>query len=72
MFNAPVWWNGRHKGLKIPRPKNRTGSIPVGGTRKADTRLGCLLFVIAEDSNPSNGTVRWTVPRRLDDADTIV
>ena len=24
---------GRHKGLKIPRSKIRTGSIPVSGTR---------------------------------------
>ena len=32
MFNAPVWWNGRHKGLKIPRWQQRTGSSPVTGT----------------------------------------
>ena len=25
---------GRHKGLKIPRPKKRTGSTPVSGTKK--------------------------------------
>ena len=25
---------GRHKGLKIPRRKKRTGSSPVAGTRK--------------------------------------
>ena len=28
----PVWWNGRHKGLKIPRWQQRTGSSPVTGT----------------------------------------
>ena len=25
---------GRRRGLKIPRPQNRAGSIPAGGTRK--------------------------------------
>ena len=28
----PVWWNGRHTGLKIPCPYGRTGSNPVTGT----------------------------------------
>ena len=28
----PMWWNGRHKGLKIPRRRLRTGSSPVIGT----------------------------------------
>ena len=27
-----VWWNGRHKGLKIPRRNNRAGSSPATGT----------------------------------------
>ena len=27
---------GRHKGLKIPRSKIRTGSIPVAGTNKKE------------------------------------
>ena len=31
---------GRHKGLKIPRNKPRTGSSPVAGTKKrADSKL---------------------------------
>ena len=30
----PVWWNGRHKGLKIPRHNNRAGSTPATGTTK--------------------------------------
>ena len=29
----PVWWNGRHKGLKIPRRNNRAGSSPATGTK---------------------------------------
>ncbi len=29
----PPWWNGRHKGLKIPRSQKRTSSSLVGGTR---------------------------------------
>lgn len=30
----PRWWNGRHRGLKIPGPKGRAGSIPARGTIK--------------------------------------
>ena len=33
--------------LKICLKRFSTGSSPVSGTRKADTRLGCLLFVSA-------------------------
>ena len=39
---------GRHKGLKIPRRKKRTGSIPVSGTNKSHSEcyhsLWDLLF----------------------------
>ena len=28
----PGWWNGRHKGLKIPRPQGCAGSSPAPGT----------------------------------------
>ena len=28
----PVWWNGRHRRLKISRQQCRTGSSPVTGT----------------------------------------
>ncbi len=28
----PVWWNGRHMGLKIPRLRGRAGSSPATGT----------------------------------------
>ena len=28
----PEWWNGRHRGLKIPSSHERTGSSPVSGT----------------------------------------
>ena len=31
--HMPLWWNGRHKGLKIPRWQQRTGSSPVSGTK---------------------------------------
>ncbi len=45
---------GRHKGLKIPRRKKRTGSIPVTGTKKRDTPNGGIPFLIAvPGSNPS-------------------
>ena len=44
---------GRHKGLKIPRPKKRTGSTPVSGTKKArrsDTEVSAarLFYLIGE------------------------
>ena len=45
MFNAPVWWNGRHKGLKIPRWQQRTGSSPVTGTKISSTH-GVLLILL--------------------------
>ena len=32
--HLPVWWNGRHQGLKIPCRQLRTGSSPVTGTKK--------------------------------------
>ena len=37
---------GRHKGLKIPRRKKRTGSIPVTGTSKTEraSALSVLLY----------------------------
>lgn len=44
MFNAPVWWNGRHKGLKIPRWQQRTGSSPVTGTKIGSTPWGAANF----------------------------
>ena len=28
----PVWWNGRHRSLKISREQYCTGSTPVTGT----------------------------------------
>ena len=29
----PAWWNGRHRGLKIPCPRGRAGSNPAAGTK---------------------------------------
>ncbi len=40
----PVWWNGRHKGLKIPRWQQRTGSSPVTGTIP-DTAIDTIVSV---------------------------
>ncbi len=31
--NVPLWWNGRHKRLKISSLYGRTGSSPVSGTK---------------------------------------
>ena len=39
--STPVWWNGRHRGLKIPWERSRTGSSPVTGTKKC-TRKGAF------------------------------
>lgn len=33
---------GRHKGLKIPRRKKRTGSSPVAGTNEKAPQPGCF------------------------------
>ena len=33
-----MWWNGRHKGLKIPRRNNRAGSSPATGTKIGNLR----------------------------------
>ena len=32
--HMPLWWNGRHRGLKIRWGRLRTGSSPVSGTRQ--------------------------------------
>ena len=63
-IHLPVWWNGRHQGLKIPCRQLRTGSSPVTGTKKAP--LHGVLFCVSpyrdenrrfehEDLNRSSG-----------------
>ena len=53
---------GRHKGLKIPRSKIRTGSIPVSGTKKCRQPYGCLHFLLPHrDRTHLNASVRWTL-----------
>ena len=42
---------GRHKGLKIPRSKIRTGSIPVAGTKLSSTPDGVLLNFMRKGEN---------------------
>ena len=39
----PVWWNGRHRGLKIPWEQSRAGSSPATGTKrkKSEPVLPC-------------------------------
>ena len=45
----PLWWNGRHRGLKIRWVRARTGSNPVSGTMTLKERtdsnveIECLL-----------------------------
>ena len=43
---------GRHKGLKIPRRKTRTGSIPVAGTNNRVPQRGTLLLVFGGGIEP--------------------
>ena len=43
---------GRHKGLKIPRRKKRTGSTPVSGTRK-ETAFVYRTKAVSFQLNPS-------------------
>ena len=43
---------GRHKGLKIPRWKHRTGSTPVSGTRKEPPFVYGQKVVLFNEINP--------------------
>lgn len=54
--------------------KDNTGSDLdcSGAPRKQIPGSGICFLGIVEGSNPLNRAVRWTVPRRLDDADTIM
>lgn len=65
MFNAPMWWNGRHKGLKIPRWQQRTGSSPVIGTKIGSTPRGAANFGIGNRltrPRPGDGVASRLVP----------
>ena len=65
MFNAPVWWNGRHKGLKIPRWQQRTGSSPVTGTTSEGANTvpfppcGENCTMLAPSSFSKSNPLRW-------------
>ena len=37
---------GRHKGLKIPRPKSRSGSSPEAGTKKINLNTVLNIIII--------------------------
>ena len=50
---------GRHKGLKIPRPKKRTGSTPVSGTTKKTTFVRSTNVVFFERSVPLPRNVKY-------------
>jgi hypothetical protein len=39
----PGWWNGRHKGLKIPRSQGHASSTLAPGTKKFNTFVYDLL-----------------------------
>ena len=32
-FHSLEWWNGRHSGLKIPRPQGHAGSSPASSKK---------------------------------------
>ena len=50
--NMLVWWNGRHRGLKIRWGQLRTGSSPVTSTKKWDTPKGCPIFSVLVGIEP--------------------
>ena len=64
---------GRHKGLKIPRSKIRTGSSPVAGTNEQEHPVGVLLFIMWNkmDSNPTKCGADERCWRRLDGANPL-
>ena len=46
--HMPLWWNGRHRGLKIRWGRLRTGSSPVSGTKKGIPQPGYSFFASKE------------------------
>ena len=52
---------GRHKGLKIPRSKIRTGSIPVSGTKTREMHLHLPCFDIVERNRTHLNATRTSV-----------
>ena len=71
----PLWWNGRHRGLKIRWGQLRTGSSPVSGTRKG---IPCEGYPFSASQSCQtrtikNADVRWTSAcRRLDGGSTLI
>ena len=55
MPNPPVWWNGRHRRLKISRQQCRTGSSPVTGTTGTVKYRGVEQLVARRAHNPEVG-----------------
>ena len=55
MPNPPVWWNGRHRRLKISRQQCRTGSSPVTGTTGTTIYRGVEQLVARRAHNPEVG-----------------
>ena len=51
----PVWWNGRHRRLKISRQQCRTGSSPVTGTTGTTQYRGVEQLVARRAHNPEVG-----------------
>ena len=51
----PLWWNGRHKGLKIPRQKYHTGSSPVSGTTNLTFKKFFVIIFIQNAGLVFNG-----------------
>ena len=55
MPDPPVWWNGRHRRLKISRQQCRTGSSPVTGTTGTTQYRGVEQLVARRAHNPEVG-----------------
>ena len=64
----PGWWNGRHKGLKIPWPQGRAGSSPAPGTNNLQkyrqNARKCLAVYLteSEESPPTPVHVEFACP----------
>ena len=52
---------GRHKGLKIPRSKIRTGSSPVSGINQGTSFYSCFFYTTKKTA----GNIHWIFPAVL-------
>ena len=54
-----VWWNGRHKGLKIPRRQLRVGSSPTTRTKNQNSAQRSFFYGLREYNFFNRPFVAW-------------